>query len=281
MGGPSQPGEVPERSSGQPAALEYQRDFSALHPSTMFDERGRLQKARKTVAVILDAARAVGLDPTRARLLDIGCSTGILTRHYAEHFGEVVGVDIDDGAVEWAQVNRAADNIEYRVGDSLELPFADGEFDLVTCTHIYEHVPDPQRMLDEIFRVLRAGGLCYFAAENRLRFWDGHYDLPLLTVMPRPLANLVLRVTGKGARRYETHLTVWGLRRLARRFEIVDCTARVVRDPEAFEAADMVRPGSLGQRLALAVLKIAPWAFPTYLWILRKPDDGRGPLGAV
>jgi SAM-dependent methyltransferase len=186
MGGPSQPGEVPERSSGQTAALEYQRGFSALHPSTMFDERGRLQKARKTVAVILDAARAVGLDPSRARLLDIGCSTGILTRHYAEHFGEVVGVDIDEGAVEWARVNRAADNVEYRVGDSLELPFADGELDLVTCTHIYEHVPDPPRMLDEIFRVLRPGGLCYFAAENRLRFWDGHYDLPLLTVMPRP-----------------------------------------------------------------------------------------------
>ncbi|HSN55407.1 MAG TPA: class I SAM-dependent methyltransferase, partial [Candidatus Sulfomarinibacteraceae bacterium] len=241
--------------------LVYQRDFSQLHPETMFDERGRLQKARKTVAVILDAARATGLDPTRARVLDIGCSTGILTRHYANFFGEVVGVDIDDGAVEWAQVNRTADNIEYRVGDSLELPFADGEFDLVTCTHIYEHVPDPQRMLDEIFRVLRPGGLCYFAAENRLRLWDGHYDLPLLTVMPRPFANLVLRATGKGARRYETHLTVWGLRRLARRFEVVDFTARVVRDPEAFEAADMVRPGSLGQRLALAVLKIAPWAF--------------------
>jgi 2-polyprenyl-3-methyl-5-hydroxy-6-metoxy-1,4-benzoquinol methylase len=262
---------VPERSPGQTAALEYQRDFSVLHPETMFDERGRLQKARKTVAVILDAARTAGFDPARARLLDIGCSTGILTRHYAEFLGEVVGVDIDDGAVEWARLNRAADNIEYRVGDSLALPFADDEFDLVTCTHIYEHVPDPQRMLDEIFRVLRPGGLCYFAAENRLRFWDGHYDLPLLTVLPRPLANLVLRVTGKGARRYETHLTLWGLRRLARRFEIIDYTAPVVRDPETFKATDMVRPGSLGQRAALAVLAVAPWAFPTYLWILRKP----------
>lgn len=271
MGGPSQPGEVPERSSGKPSALEYQRDFSALHPGTMFDERGRLQKARKTVAVILEAARAAGLDPARARLLDIGCSTGILTRHYAEFIGEVVGVDIDDGAVEWARVNRAADNIVYRVGDSLALPFGNGEFDLVTCTHIYEHVPDPQRMLDEIFRVLRPGGLCYFAAENRLRFWDGHYDLPLLTVMPKPIADLFVRFTGRGERRYETHLSYRGLRRLARRFEIVDYTAPAVRDPEAFKATDMVRPGSLKQRVALAVLAAAPWAFPTYLWILRKP----------
>ena len=134
---------------------EYQRDFSQIHPETMFDESGRLQKARETVTVLLDAARSAGLDPMSARVLDIGCSTGILTRHYAEFFGEVVGVDIDDGAVEWARSNRAADNISYRIGDSMDLPFPDGEFDIVTCPHIYEHVPDAQQMLDEIFRVLR------------------------------------------------------------------------------------------------------------------------------
>ena len=259
------------------AGLEYQHGFSELHPETMFVEAGRLRKARKTVAVLLDAASRAGIDPAGARLLDIGCSTGILTRHYAEHFAEVVGVDIDDGAVEWARANRAADNVDSRVGDSLDLPFGEGSFDIVTCTHIYEHVPAPGRMLDEIFRVLRPGGLCYFAAENRLRLWDGHYDLPLLTVLPRPLASLVLRLTGKGRRRYETHLTWWGLRRIAARFEILDYTGQVVREPESFQAADMIRPGSLAQRAALAVLRIAPWLSPTYLWVLRKPTNGEAP----
>ncbi|MCU0234338.1 MAG: class I SAM-dependent methyltransferase, partial [Thermoanaerobaculales bacterium] len=91
--------------------MEYQRDFSELHPGTMFDEQGRLQKARKTEA---------------------GCSTGILTHHYAGLFGEVVGVDIDEGAVVWARSNRTAPNLEYRVGDSLELPFPDAGFDFAT-----------------------------------------------------------------------------------------------------------------------------------------------------
>jgi ubiquinone/menaquinone biosynthesis C-methylase UbiE len=253
--------------------MDYQRDFSELHPETMFDELGRLQKAQKTAAVILDAMPGFGLDPARARVLDIGCSTGILTRHYAELFGEVVGVDIDDGAVTWAQGNRSADNIEYRVGDSMELPFADGEFDVVTCTHIYEHVPNAQRMLDEIFRVLKPGGLCYFAAENRLRVWDGHYNLPLLTALPKPLRDLYVRWTRKGERCYETHLSLWGLRRLVHRFAITDYTAAVVRDPEKYMAADMIQPGSLKQRAALVVLTVAYWAFPTYLWILRKPED--------
>jgi ubiquinone/menaquinone biosynthesis C-methylase UbiE len=253
---------------------EYQHDFSEIHPKTVFDELGRLQKARKTVAVILDALRQAGIDPRETRLLDIGCSTGILTRHYAEFFGKVVGIDIDDGAVEWARQNRAADNVSYQVGDSMDVPFLTGEFDLVTCTHIYEHVPDAQRMLDEINRVLRPGGMCFFAAENRLRVWDGHYNLPLVTVLPRPLANLYVRVTGRGQRRYETHRTLWGLKRLVRAFEITDYTRAVVRDPEKFEANDMIWPGSPKQKAANTILRVAYWAFPTYLWILRKPADG-------
>ena len=251
---------------------DYQRDFSELHPETMFDERGRLKKARKTVAVILHKMKSEKRDPSGARLLDIGCSTGILSHHYAGFFGEVVGVDIDDGAIAWACENRASENLEYRVGDSMELPFQEAEFDVATCTHIYEHVPDAQRMLDEIYRVLKPGGLCYFAAENRLRWWDGHYNLPLLTVLPAPLGNLFVRATGRGQRRYETHFTVWGLRKMAERFEITDYTKAVVNDPEAFEATDMVEPGTVKQRAAQTVLRMAYWAFPTYLWILRKPE---------
>jgi ubiquinone/menaquinone biosynthesis C-methylase UbiE len=253
--------------------VEYQRDFSEIHPKTMFDELGRLQKARKTVAVILDALKQAGIDPGETRLLDIGCSTGILTRHYAEFFGRTVGIDIDDGAVEWARQNRAKENVSYRIADSMELPFLTGEFDLVTCTHIYEHVPDAQRMLDEIRRVLKPGGLCYFAAENRIRLWDGHYNLPLVTLLPKPVADLYVRVTGRGQRRYETHRTLWGLRRLVRGFEIIDYTRAVVRDPQRFEATEMVWPGSSSQRIANVTLTFAYWAFPTYLWILRKPTE--------
>jgi ubiquinone/menaquinone biosynthesis C-methylase UbiE len=256
--------------------LEYQYDFSDLHPDFMFDEPGRLQKARKTVAVILDIMNAKGMRPEQARVLDIGCSTGIMTRHYAEHFCEVTGVDIDDGAVEWARQNRAAANIEYRVGDSMDLPFPSDEFNVVTCTHIYEHVPDAQRMLDEIFRVLKPGGLCYFAAENRLRLWEGHYSLPLLSLLPKPLGHLYIKLMGKGERYYETHRTVWGLRKLTRKFEIIDYTVAVVREPEKYEAGDIVPARSAKRRAALMVLGTAYWAFPTYLWVLRKPRPVKG-----
>jgi SAM-dependent methyltransferase len=158
----------------------------------------------------------------------------------------------------------------------MDLPFPSDEFNVVTCTHIYEHVPDAQRMLDEIFRVLKPGGLCYFAAENRLRLWEGHYSLPLLSLLPKPLGHLYIKLMGKGERYYETHRTVWGLRKLTRKFEIIDYTVAVVREPEKYEAGDIVPARSAKRRAALMVLGTAYWAFPTYLWVLRKPRPVKG-----
>ena len=59
---------------------------------------------------------------------------------------------------------------------------------------------------------------------------------------------------------------------MVRRFEIIDYTRPVVRDPVRYEATDIIVPGTIKQRVALTILAVAYWAFPTYLWILRKPE---------
>ena len=55
-----------------------------------------------------------------------------------------------------------------------------------------------------------------------------------------------------------------------RGFEIIDYTQKVVRDPEPFEATDMIR-GIVETASGDCDSHCAYWAFPTYLWILRKP----------
>ena len=88
------------------------------------------------------------------------------------------------------------------------------------------------------------------------------------------MANIYVRLMGRGQRRYETHRTLWGIKRLVREFEITDYTRAVVRDPKKFDATEMIWPGSRKQKAANAILTVAYWASPTYLWILRKPEEG-------
>lgn len=254
-------------------AMRYQLGFSDMHRGAMYDSKQRTNKALKTIAVIRDYLTGIGEDPAGLSLLDIGCSTGYLTRMYGEHFGMVVGIDIDGPAVEFASENNATDHVAFHQRDSMNTGFADASFDAVTCTQVYEHVPDARRLMAEIHRVLKPGGFCYFAAGNRVKLVEAHYRLPLLSVVPKWLGHLYVRAMGKAGRYYETHFSYWGLRRLVEDFQIVDYTATVIRDPVKFAMTDLVPPGSLKQKISLLGLRAAYWCCPTYIWILQKPSQ--------
>jgi ubiquinone/menaquinone biosynthesis C-methylase UbiE len=249
------------------ASRGYQHEFSSASPA-MRDLLGRERKARTTVAVLRDylAGELRGLS-----LLNVGGSMGIIDNVLADHFGRVVGVDIDRAAIEHAERAYRRDNLAFQVGDAMALGFADDAFDVVVCSHVYEHVPDARRMMAEISRVLKPGGVCYFAAGNRLMWTEPHYGLPLLSVLPRPLAHLYIRLAGKAQHYHELHFTYWGLRKLVDGFEWHDYTRRIVADPEAFGADYMLRPGSLKARVAAAIAEHAYWLLPSYIWLLRKP----------
>ena len=257
--------------------MHYQERFSETHAAEMYDTRGRELKAAKVIAILDDALG----DLAKLQLLDLGCSNGLMTRFYGERFHEVIGIDFDKPGIEYAIANNSAPNIRYRVGDAMDTGLPDASVDVVTCTHVYEHVPDAARMADEIFRVLRIGGACLFIAGNRLTLMEADNHLPLLSLLPRPLAHRYVRVMGKGDRYYETTRTMWGLRRLVARFEVRDYTVKVVQDPVRFQATDVVRPGSSKQRVALFALKAAYWLAPTYIWLLKKTNQGEpGPTVA-
>ena len=234
----------------------------------MFDIVKRERKARTMVAVIEDFTSR----PLRElRLLDVGASTGIIGNYLSDSFGKVTGVDIDEAAITYANSTYKKENLEFLVADALNLPFSNESFDVVICSQIYEHVPDPAKMVEEIFRVLKRGGICYFAANNRLALIEPHYDLPFLSLLPRPLAHRYLRLTGKGSHYYEEHLSYWGLKSLTKRFKRVDYTLKTVLEPEKYFTDYMIRPNSLKARTAQIVLKYFYWASPAYIWLLQKP----------
>jgi 2-polyprenyl-3-methyl-5-hydroxy-6-metoxy-1,4-benzoquinol methylase len=93
-------------------------------------------------------------------VLDVGCGEGVLTHKWAQAVaGRVVGLDLEDPAIQSEWATRSAPNLEYRVMKAENLSFADGEFDLAAAIEVLEHVPDPEHTLAEMARVARGGHL--------------------------------------------------------------------------------------------------------------------------
>ena len=246
---------------------DYQTGYSQIDP-TLYELEGRHRKAQTAVAVLREKMGSV---LSQARVLDVGASTGHIDALVAEHVGSLVGIDIDEAALRHARQAYTASRAEFLVADAMNLPFEAGSFDAVLCMHVYEHVPDSQRLMDEIFRLLRPGGVCYFSAANRLIPIEPHYELPFLSWLPPKLAGAYLRALGRGDQYYERLRTYWGLNSLTRRFIRHDYTRRLISEPERFGTEYMFVQRSLKQALAL---KVVDWAYalsPGFIWVLEKP----------
>lgn len=246
----------------------YQYGFSEMHPNTVYDIRKREKKAEKVLSVLSDY-HSGKLD--QLSVLDIGCSSGVVCNTFSKKCHQVIGTDIDESAVSFARENYSSAKLHFSIQDGMKLGFVDNFFDTVVCSHVYEHVPDPSQLLAEIHRVLKPGGVCYFAAGNRLKLIEPHYRLPFLSIIPRPLADLYMRTLRRGSYYYEELLTVWKLQDLVSQFEVIDYTLEIIENPNKYSATEMLKQESVKQRLAMWISRAAYWLSPTYIWLLRKP----------
>jgi len=245
---------------------EYQHGFSLQHPE-VFDSQSRARKAQAALAVLRDifGSRLENLD-----LLNVGASSGGMDAVLADAFANVVGIDIDENAIEFAQKNHVRGNLRFLVADALNIPYPPCTFDVVMCSQIYEHVPDQTRLFAEIHRVLRPGGVCYFAATNRFVLIEPHYRLWFLSWLPYALADRYLRMLGRADRYYERMHALPELRRLTSSFRVDDYTERMLADPTTYALDHLVRPGTLKQKISCFIARRLPWICPGYVWILHK-----------
>ncbi len=97
--------------------------------------------------------------------LDVGCGEGSNTRMLAERGARMTGIDIAPTFVRHAGEAEERDplGIDYRVADALALPFGDARFDFATAFMSLMDMPDQERVLAEVHRVLRPGGFLQFS----------------------------------------------------------------------------------------------------------------------
>ena len=92
-------------------------------------------------------------------VLEIATGPGLLAKHVAPASKRMIATDYSDGMIAEAKKGDCPSNLTFEVADAMNLPYADGSFDAVLIANALHIVPDPGKVLNEIKRVLRPGGL--------------------------------------------------------------------------------------------------------------------------
>jgi len=104
------------------------------------------------------------------RIVDVGCGGGILAEAMAMRGGDVTGIDLSEKALGVARLHQleSGAQVDYRLVSAEALAKSlPGEFDVVTCMELLEHVPDPASTVAACAHLARPGGRVFFSTLNR------------------------------------------------------------------------------------------------------------------
>ncbi len=161
------------------ALRELGKDLNELVPSDLapvdeFHIRGREATA--------ELAKRASLKPG-LRVLDVGSGLGGSARYLAaEHQCRATGIDLTkeyvDVAIALAELVGLKGMVEFRQSSALEMPFADGSFDVVWTEHVQMNIADKRAFYAEIARVLAPGGRLLFHDIFQGAGGPPHYPVP-------------------------------------------------------------------------------------------------------
>ncbi|HUS58101.1 MAG TPA: class I SAM-dependent methyltransferase [Planctomycetota bacterium] len=135
-----------------------------------------------------------GIEVRGKRVLDLGCGKGGETVGYAEEDPSlIVGVEIDEQyvrqAAAYAGEKLPGRPVAFVLADAAKMPFADASFDVIVSHDVFEHLSEPQRVLEECRRVLVPGGRMYLSFGP---LWYSPYGGHVVYFSPVPWSHLLV-----------------------------------------------------------------------------------------
>lgn len=92
-------------------------------------------------------------------VLELATGPGLIANHIADKASKVVATDFSPEMINQAKKNGTADNVVFEIADASDLSYADKSFDIVVIANALHVIPNPEKVLGEIDRVLKDGGL--------------------------------------------------------------------------------------------------------------------------
>ncbi|MES2901638.1 MAG: bifunctional 2-polyprenyl-6-hydroxyphenol methylase/3-demethylubiquinol 3-O-methyltransferase UbiG [Pseudomonadota bacterium] len=135
------------------------------------------------------------------KVIDIGCGGGILTESMARKGADVTGIDLSEKALKVADLHGLESGVQVRykhiAAEAMALEEA-GQYDVVTCMEMLEHVPDPASIVKAAATLVKPGGKVFFSTINRN---------PKAYLFAIVGAEYMLRMLPKGTHDYAKFLT--------------------------------------------------------------------------
>jgi 2-polyprenyl-6-hydroxyphenyl methylase/3-demethylubiquinone-9 3-methyltransferase len=110
------------------------------------------------------------VNPAGKKVLDIGCGGGILAEAMAHHGANVTAIDMADASLSVARLHQLESKLEIDYQKSSAEQYAQDhseQFDIVTCLEMLEHVPEPAKVIQACYDLVKPGGTVFFSTINR------------------------------------------------------------------------------------------------------------------
>lgn len=240
-------------------------DYSVRVPFATGEE-SREEKAKQIFTILSHYYSKKELK--KMTVLDYGSSLGIIANYFSKYCKKVVGIDVDRAAITLSKKKYKKKNLIFKITKDERIPYKDESFDIVINNQVYNCVQDQSLMFDEIYRILKPGGICFLGARNKICLIESQYKLPFLSLLPKRLGDMYVQLSRKDTsfvgHKYKTY---WGIKKLTSKFRLHDYTVRVLRNPKQLGFFKYQKFELIARLLPL---KLLLFVMPNYLLILEK-----------
>jgi len=227
----------------------------------------RGSKARKIITILKDH---FGILKKEWTCIDVGCGSGEITLALASTFFTTIGIESNFELLRENTQKNMIVGLNFILADGLHIPVADGSIDVIVCAQVYEHVPDPQKLVHEIWKKLKSGGVCFFSGPNKWSLIEDHYWLPFLSWMPKNIANVYMRLFKRGPEYDIRPMSYWKLRKMLQNFKIIDYSTKIIGDPHKYSMDESSRASAIIAHIPISLLRFFSPFLPNFNWILIK-----------
>lgn len=241
--------------------------FITSHGSLLKD-RDRIRVSQQLLTILEDWYGGKNLRDLV--ILDYGCSNGVITNYIANYVKNAYGVDVDKIAIKEAKQRFQSYKLTFNLTKNERIPYKDSIFDLVICNQVYSYLDNPELMSQEIFRVLKKDGICLFTGDNLFRIIEPLYNLPFIRLLPQNITRILLQFLGYKKIYMGKYKSYWELKKLFKKFMIVDYSTKVLKNPKQFKYKKLMKYNNIISLIPDFLVKTLEPFFPSFIFILKK-----------